>query len=77
MVLSCSTTLLLCILVVLGALSLPLYHQVLNQEISDFTLPDLAKVAEHSNPVEMGRLLQLVLGCAVKCERKQGLSAQT
>uniref|UniRef100_A0A7N5ZT63 Calponin-homology (CH) domain-containing protein n=1 Tax=Anabas testudineus TaxID=64144 RepID=A0A7N5ZT63_ANATE len=54
-----------------SAISLPLYHQVLAQEISDFTLPDLVKVAEHSNPVEMGRLLQLVLGCAVRCERKQ------
>uniref|UniRef100_A0A7N6FKN2 Calponin-homology (CH) domain-containing protein n=1 Tax=Anabas testudineus TaxID=64144 RepID=A0A7N6FKN2_ANATE len=47
------------------------YNEVLAQEISDFTLPDLVKVAEHSNPVEMGRLLQLVLGCAVRCERKQ------
>uniref|UniRef100_A0A8D3B7S6 Hook microtubule-tethering protein 1 n=1 Tax=Scophthalmus maximus TaxID=52904 RepID=A0A8D3B7S6_SCOMX len=41
------------------------------QEISDFPLPDLARVAEHSDPVELGRLLQLVLGCAVRCERKQ------
>uniref|UniRef100_A0A8D3DZR0 Hook microtubule-tethering protein 1 n=1 Tax=Scophthalmus maximus TaxID=52904 RepID=A0A8D3DZR0_SCOMX len=40
-------------------------------EISDFPLPDLARVAEHSDPVELGRLLQLVLGCAVRCERKQ------
>uniref|UniRef100_A0A674EWQ4 Hook microtubule-tethering protein 1 n=1 Tax=Salmo trutta TaxID=8032 RepID=A0A674EWQ4_SALTR len=31
----------------------------------------LVKVAEHSDPVELGRLLQLILGCAVKCERKQ------
>ncbi|KAF3691123.1 Protein Hook -like protein 1 [Channa argus] len=47
------------------------YNEVLAQEISDFPSPDLAKVAEHSHPVEMGRLLQLVLGCAVRCERKQ------
>ncbi|XP_049444112.1 protein Hook homolog 1 [Epinephelus fuscoguttatus] len=47
------------------------YNEVLAQEISDFPLPDLAQVAEHSDPVELGRLLQLVLGCAVKCERKQ------
>uniref|UniRef100_A0A4W6D307 Hook microtubule-tethering protein 1 n=1 Tax=Lates calcarifer TaxID=8187 RepID=A0A4W6D307_LATCA len=53
------------------ALSPPLSHQVLGQEISDFPLPDLALVAEHSNPVELGRLLQLILGCAVRCERKQ------
>uniref|UniRef100_A0A665U944 Calponin-homology (CH) domain-containing protein n=1 Tax=Echeneis naucrates TaxID=173247 RepID=A0A665U944_ECHNA len=47
------------------------YNEVLNQEISDFPLPEMALVAEHSNPVELGRLLQLVLGCAVRCERKQ------
>ncbi|KAM9383654.1 protein Hook homolog 1 [Pholidichthys leucotaenia] len=47
------------------------YNEVLLQEISDFPLPDLSLVAEHSDPVELGRLLQLILGCAVKCERKQ------
>ncbi|XP_042338565.1 protein Hook homolog 1 [Plectropomus leopardus] len=47
------------------------YNEVLAQEISDFPLPDLALVAEHSDPMELGRLLQLVLGCAVRCERKQ------
>ncbi|KAM7388494.1 hypothetical protein PAMP_024664 [Pampus punctatissimus] len=47
------------------------YNEVLAQEISDFPMPDLVRVAEHSDPVELGRLLQLILGCAVKCERKQ------
>ncbi|XP_034737542.1 protein Hook homolog 1 isoform X1 [Etheostoma cragini] len=47
------------------------YNEVLAQEISDFPLPDLSLVAEHSHSVELGRLLQLVLGCAVRCERKQ------
>ncbi|CAK6974894.1 protein Hook homolog 1 [Scomber scombrus] len=47
------------------------YNEVLAEEISDFRMPDLAMVAEHSDPVELGRLLQLILGCAVKCERKQ------
>ncbi|XP_040040570.2 protein Hook homolog 1 [Gasterosteus aculeatus] len=47
------------------------YSEVLAQEISTFSLPDVAVVAEHSDPVELGRLLQLVLGCAVRCERKQ------
>ncbi|KAG5849996.1 protein Hook homolog 1 isoform X1 [Anguilla anguilla] len=47
------------------------YNEVLAQQISDFPLPDLVLVAEHSDPVELGRLLQLILGCAVKCERKQ------
>uniref|UniRef100_A0A4W6D331 Hook microtubule-tethering protein 1 n=1 Tax=Lates calcarifer TaxID=8187 RepID=A0A4W6D331_LATCA len=50
---------------------LKVQSSVLGQEISDFPLPDLALVAEHSNPVELGRLLQLILGCAVRCERKQ------
>ncbi|XP_029285334.1 protein Hook homolog 1 [Cottoperca gobio] len=47
------------------------YNEVLSQEISDFPLPDLALVAEHADPVQLGRLLQLVLGCAVRCEHKQ------
>ncbi|KAL6486150.1 hypothetical protein MHYP_G00055420 [Metynnis hypsauchen] len=47
------------------------YNEVLNQQISGFPLPDLVRVAEHADPVELGRLLQLILGCAVKCERKQ------
>lgn len=52
---------------------LPFYYQVLVQDISHLPLPDVVLVAEHADPVELGRLLQLVLGCAVKCERKQGL----
>ncbi|XP_030627393.1 protein Hook homolog 1 [Chanos chanos] len=47
------------------------YNEVLAQQISNFPLPDPARVAEHSDPVELGRLLQLILGCAVKCDRKQ------
>uniref|UniRef100_A0AAR2J2R7 Calponin-homology (CH) domain-containing protein n=1 Tax=Pygocentrus nattereri TaxID=42514 RepID=A0AAR2J2R7_PYGNA len=47
------------------------YNEVLNQQISGFPLPDLVRVAEHADPVELGRLLQLILGCAVKCDRKQ------
>lgn len=49
------------------------FFQVLVQGLSDFPLPDVALVAEHSASEELGRLLQLVLGCAVKCERKQGM----
>ncbi|XP_038572260.1 protein Hook homolog 1 isoform X2 [Micropterus salmoides] len=45
--------------------------KVFAQEISDFPMPDLALVAEHSDPMQLGRLLQLILGCAVRCERKQ------
>ncbi|MCJ8743559.1 hypothetical protein PDJAM_G00095410 [Pangasius djambal] len=47
------------------------YNEVLNQQMSGFPLPDVVRVAELSDPVELGRLLQLILGCAVKCDRKQ------
>lgn len=52
---------------------MPVYHQVIAQDISYFPLPDVSRVAEHAEPVEMGRLLQLILGCAVRCEQQQGL----
>ncbi|KAM4575112.1 protein Hook homolog 1 [Fundulus diaphanus] len=47
------------------------YNEVLAQDISYFPLPDVSRAAEHSEPVEMGRLLQLILGCAVRCEQQQ------
>uniref|UniRef100_A0A3B3WI48 Calponin-homology (CH) domain-containing protein n=1 Tax=Poecilia mexicana TaxID=48701 RepID=A0A3B3WI48_9TELE len=47
------------------------YNEVLAQDISFFPLPDVSRVAEHAEPVEMGRLLQLILGCAVRCEQQQ------
>uniref|UniRef100_A0A8C2DXB5 Hook microtubule-tethering protein 1 n=1 Tax=Cyprinus carpio TaxID=7962 RepID=A0A8C2DXB5_CYPCA len=47
------------------------YNEVLAQQITDFPLPDLMRVVEQSDQVELGRLLQLILGCAVKCDRKQ------
>ncbi|KAH0618560.1 hypothetical protein JD844_017893 [Phrynosoma platyrhinos] len=43
----------------------------LGQQISEDLLPDLNRISEHSDPVELGRLLQLILGCAVNCEKKQ------
>ncbi|KAI5623569.1 protein Hook-like 1 [Silurus asotus] len=50
---------------------LDFYNEVLNQQISGFPMPDVVRVAEHSDNVELGRLLQLILGCAVNCDRKQ------
>ncbi|KAM9324734.1 protein Hook homolog 1 [Gastrophryne carolinensis] len=47
------------------------YREVLDQHISEFLLPDLGPIAEHSDPTEMGRLLQLILGCAINCDTKQ------
>ncbi|XP_053325514.1 protein Hook homolog 1 [Spea bombifrons] len=47
------------------------YREFLDQNISEYLLPDLNQIAERSDPTEMGRLLQLVLGCAINCEKKQ------
>lgn len=47
------------------------YQEQLNQNIRHFPLPDLNKIGEHGDAVEMGRMLQLLLGCAVNCENKQ------
>ncbi|XP_051540913.1 protein Hook homolog 3-like isoform X2 [Myxocyprinus asiaticus] len=46
-------------------------HEVLGQQITDFTLPDVNLIAEHADAAELGRMLQLILGCAVNCEQKQ------
>ncbi|KAF5284859.1 hypothetical protein FQR65_LT13411 [Abscondita terminalis] len=33
--------------------------------------PDVVRIGESSNLIELGKLLRLVLGCAINCERKQ------
>ncbi|KAH0506077.1 Protein Hook-like protein 3 [Microtus ochrogaster] len=48
-------------------------HEILGQQINDFTLPDVNLIGEHSDAAELGRMLQLILGCAVNCEQKQAL----
>ncbi|XP_065355592.1 protein hook [Calliphora vicina] len=47
------------------------YSDVLNYSLSEFPRPDAMRIAEKCDPVEMERLLQLVLGCAVNCSSKQ------
>uniref|UniRef100_A0A8C4GM45 Protein Hook homolog 3 n=1 Tax=Dicentrarchus labrax TaxID=13489 RepID=A0A8C4GM45_DICLA len=47
-------------------------QEILGQHINDFTLPDVNLIGEHSDAAELGRMLQLLLGCAVNCEQKQG-----
>nr|DBA17786.1 TPA: hypothetical protein GDO54_016109 [Pyxicephalus adspersus] len=47
------------------------YREVLDQPVSEYLYPDLNQIAEQSDPTEMGRLLQLILGCAINCEKKQ------
>ncbi|XP_069560065.1 protein Hook homolog 3 isoform X3 [Brachyistius frenatus] len=46
-------------------------QEILGQHINDFTLPDVNLIGEHSDAAELGRMLQLLLGCAVNCEQKQ------
>lgn len=47
------------------------YSDSLNLTLTDFTPPDVAKIAEKHDLIELGRLLQLILGCAVNCAQKQ------
>lgn len=49
-----------------------IFVQILGQQINDFILPDVNLIGEHSDAAELGRMLQLILGCAVNCEQKQG-----
>uniref|UniRef100_A0A8C6V929 Hook microtubule tethering protein 3 n=1 Tax=Neogobius melanostomus TaxID=47308 RepID=A0A8C6V929_9GOBI len=46
-------------------------QEILGQLINDFRLPDVNLIGEHSDAAELGRMLQLILGCAVSCEQKQ------
>ncbi|UJR36076.1 hypothetical protein I4U23_028812 [Adineta vaga] len=47
------------------------YSEILGQSLVDFQMPDLNMIAESTDETELSRLLQLVLGCAVSCDRKQ------
>ncbi|KAK2569947.1 Protein Hook-like protein [Acropora cervicornis] len=47
------------------------YTEVLTMDITGFSMPDVNAIVENQNISELGRLLQLVLGCAVNCEDKQ------
>lgn len=47
------------------------YTEVLTMDISGFPMPDVNAIVENLDITELGRLLQLVLGCAVNCEDKQ------
>ncbi|XP_056263829.1 protein Hook homolog 2-like [Pseudoliparis swirei] len=47
------------------------YHDVLDHQISDVHMPDVNLIGEMGDVTELGKLVQLVLGCAVSCEKKQ------
>ncbi|XP_044727888.1 protein hook [Chrysoperla carnea] len=47
------------------------YQDELNLNVLDIAKPDVSKIGESANSMELGKLLQLVLGCAVNSEKKQ------
>ncbi|XP_072224519.1 protein Hook homolog 2 [Leuresthes tenuis] len=47
------------------------YHDVLGHQVSDEHLPDVNLIGEMGDVTELGKLVQLVLGCAVSCEKRQ------
>ncbi|KAK2833881.1 hypothetical protein Q5P01_017770 [Channa striata] len=51
--------------------TLEYYHDVLGHQVSDEHLPDVNLIGEMGDVTELGKLVQLVLGCAVSCEKKQ------
>uniref|UniRef100_A0A3Q4HCU1 Hook microtubule tethering protein 2 n=1 Tax=Neolamprologus brichardi TaxID=32507 RepID=A0A3Q4HCU1_NEOBR len=44
---------------------------VLGHQVSDEHMPDVNLIGEMGDVTELGKLVQLVLGCAVSCEKKQ------
>lgn len=47
------------------------YQEAFSQTVSSSVKPDISKIVEMNDAGEMGRMLQLVLGCAVNCNNKQ------
>uniref|UniRef100_A0A8C5KTF5 Hook microtubule tethering protein 2 n=1 Tax=Jaculus jaculus TaxID=51337 RepID=A0A8C5KTF5_JACJA len=46
-------------------------QDVLGHPVSEQHIPDVSLIGELADPAELGKLLQLVLGCAISCEKKQ------
>lgn len=47
------------------------YTDVMNYSLAEFPRPDAMRIAEKHDSAELERLLQLILGCAVNCGKKQ------
>ncbi|CAL9693490.1 unnamed protein product [Knipowitschia caucasica] len=47
------------------------FQDILGHQISDEHLPDVILIGEMGDVTELGKLVQLVLGCAVSCEKKE------
>ncbi|XP_052655858.1 protein Hook homolog 2 isoform X3 [Harpia harpyja] len=47
------------------------WQDVLGQVVAEQHVPDVALAAQHADPEQLGKLVRLVLGCAVSCERRE------
>ncbi|XP_042649281.1 protein Hook homolog 2 [Tyto alba] len=47
------------------------WQDVLGQAVAEQHVPDVALAAQHADPEQLGKLVRLVLGCAVSCERRE------
>ncbi|XP_053858277.1 LOW QUALITY PROTEIN: protein Hook homolog 2 [Vidua macroura] len=47
------------------------WQDVLGQAVAEQHVPDVAPAARHGDPEQLGKLVRLVLGCAVSCERRE------
>ncbi|XP_053318212.1 protein Hook homolog 2 [Spea bombifrons] len=47
------------------------YQDVLGHPVSDDHIPDVALIGEFSNTAELRKMVQLVLGCAISCDKKE------
>ncbi|KAK9509036.1 hypothetical protein O3M35_006448 [Rhynocoris fuscipes] len=47
------------------------YQECFSQTLNESVKPDVVKIGDRNDPSELGRLLQLILGCAVNCNNKQ------
>ncbi|XP_078471419.1 protein Hook homolog 3-like isoform X2 [Lampetra planeri] len=55
---------------ILNAL-LSYYSEVVGQPVAQDAVPDVCLMAEHGHRGETGKALQLILGCAVNCDKKE------
>ncbi|XP_073443512.1 protein Hook homolog 2 isoform X1 [Dendrobates tinctorius] len=47
------------------------YQDVLGHPVSEDHVPDVAMIGEFSNTTELKKMVQLVLGCAISCDKKE------
>ncbi|KAK9751797.1 HOOK domain [Popillia japonica] len=50
---------------------LEFYQDVVNSQVLDIGKPDVVKLGEMNDLTQLGKILRLILGCAVNCDRKQ------